>query len=540
MTLLRRTFLGFSGVALVSSTVLHGQDAISFESRFEEIRKDPAFIHSLFGVAIYSLDRKQLIYSWNGETLMDGASTTKVVAVGAGMALLGPDYRFRTPVYRTGPIRSGVLQGDLILVGRGDANLSSRVRDRDSLIHVDEDHSYGGYDAVPLPGNPVQPLVDLARQVAAAGIKRIEGRVIVDASLFPEGTREVGSGATISPITVNDNMIDLVVHPGQPGAPAQITASLRVPYIGFDNQIRTSATGSPLMIRLSEKRAPDGNIRVTLSGQIPAGAKPYLQPYFVASPSRFATALFTQELSRAGIALQMPASADDTGAGAELKRFYTPENRVAEFVSPPFSEDAKVILKVSHNLHATLIPFITGSLVAGKPELAETRGPEARGFTLARKFIASRGLDLSGAVHSHGNGSSLFSPKFLATYLAAMTEMPFFAKFRDGLPVFGKDGTLGDALPNSPATGRIVAKTGTSAEPDLLNDGYMLKAKGLAGYTTTPSGERVAFAVLLNRVPIDARVGDGVAMREKVRTIGGNTVARIAEAINLYPIRSPR
>lgn len=294
------------------------------------------------------------------------------------------------------------------------------------------------------------------------------------------------------------------------------------------------------MIRLSEKRAPDGNIRVTLSGQIPASAKPYLQPYFVASPSRFATALFAQELSRAGIAVQTTAAADDAGTGGELKRFYTPENRVAEFVSPPFSEDAKVILKVSHNLHATLIPFVTGSMVKGEPELADTRGPEARGFTLAHKFIASKGLDLSGAVHSHGNGSSLFSPNFLAAYLAAMTEMPFFEKFRDGLPIFGKDGTLGDALPNSTATGRIVAKTGTSVEPNLLNDGYMLKAKGLAGYTTTPSGERVAFAVLLNRVPIDARIGDGVAMREKVRVIGGNTVARIAEAINLYPIRSPR
>ena len=72
-------------------------------------------------------------------------------------------------------------------------------------------------------GDPLQVLRSLARQVAAAGVKRVAGRVLVDATLFPEGTKEGGSGVVISPIAVNDNVIDVVVTPGtEPGKPASL------------------------------------------------------------------------------------------------------------------------------------------------------------------------------------------------------------------------------------------------------------------------------------------------------------------------------
>jgi D-alanyl-D-alanine carboxypeptidase/D-alanyl-D-alanine-endopeptidase (penicillin-binding protein 4) len=74
-----------------------------------------------------------------------------------------------------------------------------------------------------VPGDPLQVIRDLAKQVAAKGVKRIEGRVLIDVTLFPEGTREGGSGVVISPIAVNDNVIDVIVTPGKsPGSPTSL------------------------------------------------------------------------------------------------------------------------------------------------------------------------------------------------------------------------------------------------------------------------------------------------------------------------------
>src|SRR6185503_16771283 len=114
---------------------------------------------------------------------------------------------FTTRVYRTGPVRAGVLEGDLVLLASGDPNISARLKPDGTLAFENVDHSY---DADPhtraVPGNPLLVLNALARQVRAAGIRHVRGSVIVDASLFAEGDRELGTGVVISPIVVNDNL----------------------------------------------------------------------------------------------------------------------------------------------------------------------------------------------------------------------------------------------------------------------------------------------------------------------------------------------
>ncbi len=83
-------------------------------------------------------------------------------------------------------------------------------------------------------------LREFAKQVAAAGIKHVKGKVLVDSSLFPQGERELGTGMVISPISLNDNVIDVTVQPGEAtGKPAKLAYSLQVPYIHFENKIVT-------------------------------------------------------------------------------------------------------------------------------------------------------------------------------------------------------------------------------------------------------------------------------------------------------------
>ena len=510
-----------------------GTAAATFNQAFDGIKNKPEFAHSNFGVEIYSLDRKAVLFQWNGNKLFIPGSTTKLLTEGTALQLLGPDYRFHTAIYRTGEIRNGVLKGNLVLVASGDPDLSGRLQPDGTLAFADEDHSYGGFDSKLVAGDPAAPLNDLAQQIAAAGIRKIVGQVLVDASLYPEGDRELGTGVAISPVMVNDNLVDAVISPGPSvGAKANVRISPQPSYIRYVNMMTTGAGGSKFSLVRSDRTLANGDVQVTLKGSIPADRGPFVDSYPVASPSRFATALLTAALANKGVAVtngKFPAKP----TGAKFKDSYTPQNRVAEHISAPFREDVKITLKTSQNLHASSMPFLLGA-VLGKAKTSI----DHKGFELERDFLTKAGLDLSGAVQSDGaGGDAMFTPDFMVHYLAYKAIQPDYSVFHSALPVLGKDGTLFNIQTASPAAGHVFAKTGTFEDSDLLNASTILTAKGLAGYTTTATGEHIAFAIYVNSVPLATDASDSVKTSDAVRNVG-EQLGEIAAAANLYPIEA--
>src|SRR6516165_3163847 len=87
-----------------SAMALYAQSADSLASRVEKIISRPEFAHSNFGIEFDDLESGKVLYSLNAEKLFVPASTTKLLTEGTVLAKLGPNYRFRTPIYRTGPI----------------------------------------------------------------------------------------------------------------------------------------------------------------------------------------------------------------------------------------------------------------------------------------------------------------------------------------------------------------------------------------------------------------------------------------------------
>ncbi len=197
-----------AGVLLLLASPLLAQSSGGLAARIDKIISQPRYRHASFGIEVYSLDDNKIVYAKNAQQLFTPASTTKLVTEGTALELLGPNYRFDTRVYRTGPVDAeGTLHGDLVLVGSGDPNLSGRIRPDGTLAWENVDHCYDGSPATKaVPGDPLLVIHELAHQIAASGIKRIDGRVLVDATLFPEGKRELGTGVVISPISVNDNL----------------------------------------------------------------------------------------------------------------------------------------------------------------------------------------------------------------------------------------------------------------------------------------------------------------------------------------------
>ena len=301
----------------------------------------PVYRHSRIGLEVWSLDTGKAVFAQDADKLFTPGSTTKLFTEGTVLTLLGPDYRFRTPLYRTGKVVKGVLQGDLVLVASGDPDISNRIQADGNLTFFDEDHSYGGADSHLIAGDPAVVLRQFAKAVADAGIKQVTGRVLIDISLFAEGTRELGTGEVISPIIVNDNAIDITYRPGaKVGDAASWIIAPGVPYIHFVNKIVT-VEGDKTKIETVTTDRKDGSQIVTITGTVGVNSKPVIEAYALSSPSRFAGTLLNMALKDAGVKVAgkpgvITAEATETTIGAAtMRKFYTEAMRVAEHVSPP-------------------------------------------------------------------------------------------------------------------------------------------------------------------------------------------------------------
>jgi PBP4 family serine-type D-alanyl-D-alanine carboxypeptidase len=498
----------------------------TFSEAVQQIISEPRFRHVSFGIEIYSLDDQKPLFMLNSQKLFTPGSTTKLLTEGTALQLLGPDYRFHTFIYRTGEIDSeGTLKGDLVLVASGDPNLSNRLQPDGTLAFADEDHTYGGPESKLVPGDPLVVIKEFAKQISAAGIKRVQGKVLVDVSLFPEGERELGTGVVISPIAVNDNVIDVTIQPSDaPNKPAVLTYSLQVPSIRFENHMVTVAGTKSSFEDPKTIDNADGTQTVVLAGSIAQSSGPHIYGYPVASPSRFAAVALNEALQEVGV--KVDGKPDTITNTSKYGSFYAAQYKVAEHVSAPFAEEVKVTLKVSHNLHASMTPYILGA-VLGKA----TEKIDQKGFALEHDFLTKAGLDLSGASQADGAGgasSAFYTPDFMVHYLAYMAKQESYPVFLKALPILGKDGSLVKVQRDSPAAGHVFAKTGTYGTEDLLNMHLMLEGKGLAGYTTTPGGQHLAFALYLNHleIPDDSNVAE----------VAGEALGAIASAAYSLPI----
>lgn len=352
-----------------------------------------------------------------------------------------------------------------------------------------------------VPGDPLTVIRQLAHQVATSGVKRIDGYVRIDISLFAEGEHEAGTGVVISPIAVNDNIVDITITPGaKDGDPAVLTVSPETSYVHFINHAQTGASGSPVTLAFGQdNRSADGTHTVAIEGSIPAGSKPLLRTYAVPEPSAFAGSVFAEALRREGIRVRVAAS----DAVVKSPPPYSSDMQVAEHISPPLIAEARITLKVSQNLHASMLPFMLGAVVGHAKEDADQTG-----FDLEHQFLAKAGLDLSAASQSDGaGGKALFTPDFMVHFLLYLSNQTFFSGYLNALPVLGRDGTLWDIQAKSPAAGHVMAKTGTYASYNALNKNLIVDGKGLAGFLTTKDGRNVAIAIYANFVPSDPATG---------------------------------
>jgi serine-type D-Ala-D-Ala carboxypeptidase/endopeptidase (penicillin-binding protein 4) len=325
----RRTVLGMMGtlpLAVLPNGPAGNGDSAGFAQRVQEIIS--GFAGSTWGMAFSEPDTGRTLYALSPDDLFVAGSAAKVFIGGTAFETLGPDYRFRTRVDATGPVVGGVLHGDLVLVAGGDLLLSGRIRPDGTLALPEPDQSYPS--APPLPGDPFAEIRRLTAQVRAAGVRRVEGRVVVDATLFREARESIGLStelATVSPMMINDNMVHAIVTPAAtPGAPAVVRSFPETRYVTFVGQVQTVAgTDGPLALG-ADVTNPDGTHTVTVTGEVPAGGSDQYVGYLVPSPTGFAAIVLTETLRDKGITVLNQAC-----AGGSVRY------PLAEWVSPPLA-----------------------------------------------------------------------------------------------------------------------------------------------------------------------------------------------------------
>jgi serine-type D-Ala-D-Ala carboxypeptidase/endopeptidase (penicillin-binding protein 4) len=492
-----------------------------------EVIGEERFRTAHWGILVVDAATGATVYEHQADKLFAPASVTKLFSVAAAMDALGADYRFITPIYAQGKLEGSHLAGSLILVASGDPTLGGRTDDKGRIAYTNGDHIYASFrSSTQLTGpDPLAGLNELARQVGEK-VKTVGGDVLVDDRLF-EHAESTGSGPRrVTPMMVNDNLIDLTIEPTSEGQPAIVRWRPESVAVRVDAQVTTVGprTGEPKAG--SPATATEIDVDTTSSGaivvrgRITADSKPIVGIQESPRPDSFARSLLIEALRRHGVAVSASPLAENRRSELPGRDAYAMLRKVGEFTSPPFSEHARLVLKVSHNLHASALPLLVAAK-AGKRTLGE-------GLRIQHDFFRRGGLeprDVSFGGAAGGARGDYVTPRATVVLLRHMASRKDFAAYKEALPVLGVDGTLAKAVgKDSPARGKVFAKTGTLYWENTGGGAYLLTSKALAGYATAANGRELAFAMFVNNLP----VADGETAPRRI----GETLGKLCEILH--------
>ncbi len=425
-------------------------------------------------------------YSRGATAQVMPASNMKLYTSGAALSLLGPGYRFRTGVYARG-VSGSTVRGDLYLRGTGDP--TTRAADYDRL----------------------------AAQVAARGVRRVEGDLVADDTWF-DAVRTPSHwdptdlqyyyAAQTSALTVAPNAdfdagsVEVSVRPGgAEGDPVEAGLSPATRTVKIDNRAVTGAPGSPSTLAVNRAVGSD---TIVVSGSYPAGAAPYTTLRTVDNPTLYAADVFRSALQAHGVEVEGVTERGRTPRGAAA---------LAVRSSMPLSRLMVPFLKLSNNMVAETLVKAIGREKAGM-------GSWEAGLPVIERYAGRQGVPTGRLEMADGSGLSRenrTTAQDVSTILKKAQSAPWFPAWYRALPVAGdpdrlEGGTLRSRMQGTPAAGNVHAKTGT-----------LTGASALSGYVTDPSGRRLVFSVVLNGY--QGAAPKDIEDRIAVRLAGGDPAA---------------
>jgi D-alanyl-D-alanine carboxypeptidase len=472
----------------------------------------PLYKNAIWGLRVIDLGTEKELINLKPHHDFFIGSVRKVFTVGELLNAVDPAHRYNTPVYRHGAIdHAGVLHGSLILVASGDLTMGGRTNPDGTIAFTNFDHNEADSlgNAVLTKPNPLAGYIELARQITSAGIKEITGDVVIDDRLFqPFNFR---GEFDVKPIFVNDDVVDLVIRPTAVGDLASVRWRPVSAALGIENTLVTTEPGSDYTLKLNPvlpQCIGMPSCAAEITGQLPAdfvppltNKYPLVQTVRIVEPSNYARTVFIEELKKAGIRVDASLTAENPNQLLPRKGSYSPDMKMAELKGLPYSDDAKLILKVSYNIGADTSLVLFG-LTQGVDNMSDALQVERR------NLVMRYGIPLNEFhfVDGSGGGSTTATNRAVTRMLEKIARSRTFRPFFDLLPILGIDGSLAfvTEFQSDPtlagATGHVRAKTGTFLEGS--DSGLVLKGQAFGGYIHTKGGRHLVYQLVVNNVTV--------------------------------------
>lgn len=450
------------GMNVVSQTIQSVRDELVSLSADKDLK------NASIGFYAIDLTTNKIIAGLSPNTSLVPASTNKLVTTASALEILGQQTRFSTQILYTGKLDTlkRVLYGDIIIKGGGDPCLGSYRYEK----------YYEGF------------INNWASKIKALKIDSITGRVIADASYFTHQMipstwiwGDLGNyyGSGPNGLSIYENMCRVEFHSGKKQGDTTYVSCVNpyIPELNIDNKVVS------MDIKKDESYfygAPYDPYRM-VKGGIPINKKEFEVKSSIPDPALLTAFELDMELR---------------GMGIKIGNVYTTKRRlgvgqlptkkmqlITKTYSPKVSSIVKQTNTYSVNLYAEHLLNQIGvkSYKSGDPE---------SGTTAITEFWRKKGIDVDGFYMNDGSGLSRFNvltARQLVLILRYMKNSDNYPAFYRSLPIAGKTGTIKSIGRKTVAENNLRAKSG-----------YMTRVRSYAGYVTTQSKRKIAFAMIVN------------------------------------------
>jgi D-alanyl-D-alanine carboxypeptidase/D-alanyl-D-alanine-endopeptidase (penicillin-binding protein 4) len=421
------------------------------ERRLDAMLGDARLASASMGALVVETEAGKVLYERDADRALMPASNMKLVTSVTALRFLGVGFRYSTALCAEGaPDGQGRLTGSQYLRGSGDP----------TLTHEDLDA--------------------LAAQLAETGLKRIAGDIVADASCFPGAPLGLGwpwndetyaYSAQISGLSVDSNAVRAEIIGGsKPGEPCALVLTPPSDHLTLSPECVTGPadTRKPGLFR---RRA--SNV-VAATGPIPAGGR-VAGVVTMEEPDLYAAKLLQQCLTDHSIVVEGACRRGRTPPAAAP--LVTHESR-------PLG-DILALMNVSSDNGIAEGLLRTIPLARGRP------GTASEATKMVEEWLPQIGVGVRPLRLCDGSGLSrldLLTPRAIVGLLRhAATHTEVREPFVASLPVAGQSGTLARRMRDTPAVGRVRAKTGS-----------LWGVSALSGYVAGDDECALTFSVMVN------------------------------------------
>lgn len=416
--------------------------------------RSKSYKHASVSVCVLDLNTSKVVAQYNQAQSVTPASVLKLMTTAAAIEMLGPDFRFETKLMTSGNIENDRLTGDLTIVGGGDPSLGSKQ----------------------VTGNQEAFLLDWVKAVRDAGINKVEGRILVDASAYDdEGVspfwlwEDIGNyyATGVYGLNVFDNSFKLDLKSGSNGTKSEITGMTpQIPGLTIENHLLAANNDQDSAYLYG---APFQN-EMRLFGTMPANRAHFTIRGQMPDPATYLAHRFKEELLKAGIQVV------DEARSTRLLTNETSTDRklMHRTKSVPLSQIVGVIHEKSDNFYTECLLRQLARISTNKPATARD------GIQVVKAFWKKKGLDLSALAMYDACGLSpnnRVSAELLAHVLKQMASKPLFEQ---SLPLAGVEGTVSGFLNGTPLDGKLRLKSGSNQVVNSYAGYYRANGKNYA------------------------------------------------------------